>query len=61
MMNWMREFQSPDEQNWDAAQKAEYLKAEKAKMIEIEMFTFNTMHLADSIIEVNTGAATESK
>lgn len=61
MMTWMHEFQSPDEQNWDATQKAEYLKEEKAKMIEIEKYTFNTMHLADSIIEANKNPVKESK
>jgi hypothetical protein len=51
MMNWMREFKAPDEQNWSEAEKTAYLEKELTKMQALEKFTEASMATADSLLQ----------
>ncbi len=49
MMNWMRNFESPDEKGGTDAEKIEYLKEEKKKIKEIEEQTQKALEKAEKV------------
>jgi glutathionylspermidine synthase len=51
MMEWMAQFENPDEMLVTNAEKIAYLKDQKAKMKAIEEQTFSAIKEADGLIE----------
>ncbi len=51
MMDWMSQFENPDEMLVSEEEKIDYLKAQRAKMKAIEQETFAAIKKAQALIE----------
>ncbi len=50
MMDWMRNFQNPDEMGGSEEEKIEYLNSEKAKMQDISDYTDRSIEKAKEVL-----------
>ena len=50
MMDWMHNFQSPDEMDVSEAEKIEYLKEQKDKVTQLEEYTIASIEKAQKVL-----------
>lgn len=51
MMNWMHEFQNPDEMEVSEEEKVEYLKGQKLKVEQLEEYTQSSIEKARKVLK----------